>query len=129
MVAMPVAMLLQLPLPETSVKVAEVPIHTGEFPIMVAGNAFTETIVTAVHPVEVRVKVIMAVPEATPVTIPVEEPIAATPVALLFQVPLPDGSVKVEVDAWHKVVAPVMANGKEFTVTVVVLAHPVVVKV
>jgi hypothetical protein len=62
-----------------------------------------------------------AVPEEEPVTTPVD-PIVATVVLLLLQVPVP--SLSDIVDPAHTAVIPLMAAGSGFTVTVAVVKHP-----
>ena len=65
----------------------------------------------------------VAVPAATPDTIP-DVPMVATPILLLAHVPplvVDDSEV---VDPAHKEVVPVIAAGRAFTVTGVVLLHP-----
>jgi len=61
----------------------------------------------------------VAVPAATPVTIPVL-PMVATDVLLLLQVP-PPGHASVVVLATHTAAVPVIASGAAFTVTILIL--------
>lgn len=61
-------------------------------------------------------------PEVTPLTMPVE-PIVATVVLLLLQVPLP--SVSIVVLPAHAFSVPLIAGGVAFTVTIAVVLHPV----
>ena len=68
----------------------------------------------------------VAVPAATPVTIP-DVPIVATPVLLLAHVPPLVVEDRVVVDPAHTEVVPVIAAGSAFTVTVAVLLHPLTV--
>ena len=63
-------------------------------------------------------------PADKPVTIPVVEPILATP-ELLLHVPPVTALVSVTVDATHSAVGPVIAAGGVFTVTDFVTMHPV----
>jgi len=65
------------------------------------------------------------VPVATPVTVPVAEPIFATAVVPLVQVPDEVASVKVVVPVPHTLGVPPIAAGFAFTVTWAVLLHPV----
>ncbi len=68
----------------------------------------------------------VAVPDATPDTIP-DVPIVATPVLLLAHVPPLVVDDSVVVDPAHKAVVPVIAAGCAFIVTGVVLRHPLTV--
>ena len=67
----------------------------------------------------------VAVPADMPVTIPVLRPTVAIVVELLVQVPPMDGSLNVVVAPMHIVAIPVIGGGGEVTVTVVVVAQPV----
>jgi hypothetical protein len=62
----------------------------------------------------------VVVPGDTPVTIPVDEPIVATPVVLLLQEPPPVLLVSVIVDPGHTVVGPTIGPAADITLTVVV---------
>ena len=66
----------------------------------------------------------VVLPVTTPVTTPPEETVA-TPVLPLLHVPPVSVSPRVSVAPWHSAPAPVIADGKGFTVTVAVLEHPV----
>ena len=68
----------------------------------------------------------VAVPAATPVTMP-DVPIVATPVLLLAHVPPLVVEDRVVVDPAHTEVVPVIAAGSAFTVTIAVLLHPLTV--
>jgi hypothetical protein len=59
-------------------------------------------------------------PAVTPVATPVPEPIVATDVALLVQVPPAVASVNVVVTPEHTLDAPDIADGSAFTVAVLV---------
>jgi hypothetical protein len=94
---------------------------TLDGPVIVPGIVvFTVTICTAeVLPQPlVTAYDIVAVPEATPVTLPVE-PTAAIPVDTELQIPPPAPSVKLVVAPTHTVAVPLMlpALGTELTVT------------
>jgi len=71
------------------------------------------------------VYVIVVVEGETGNTVPLEEPIVATPGALLVHVPPPVASVSAPVDPIHTFVDPDIAGGVAFTVIVVVIKHPV----
>jgi hypothetical protein len=85
--------LVQLPPPEISLKVVVRPTQTELVPVIAAGKGFTTRFRLTEQPVEVNVKVIVALPAVTAVKNPVDEPIVATPVALLDQVPAPETSL------------------------------------
>jgi len=68
--------------------------------------------------------VIMAVPDVTAVTVPVEEPIVALAV-LLIHVPPVVPSVRVVVSPEHTYPVPLIAVGVVFTVIVVDALQPV----
>ena len=61
----------------------------------------------------------VAVPAAIPVTIPVE-PMVATDVVPVLQVPPEELLLNVVVEPWHNPEVPVIAPGSGLTVTVVV---------
>jgi len=65
----------------------------------------------------------VAAPAAVPVTIPAVSSIVATPTSLLLQVPPSGRSVSVIVAPAHRL-APLIASGKELTVTTVVAGQP-----
>lgn len=64
------------------------------------------------------------VPAETPETMPVPEPMVATLVVVLLQVP-PGVLDKVVVDPGHVVVIPDIGDGGALTVTVVIVMQPV----
>ena len=66
----------------------------------------------------------IAVPAAMPVTVPVDEPIMAIPVAAEDQVPPPAASVNVMVPVTHTVLVPPIGPGPKFTVTIVEALQP-----
>jgi hypothetical protein len=72
-----------------------------------------------------NVHIIVEVPAPTPVTIPVEAPIVATPVLLLLQVTPPVALESVVVLPTHTVAVPVIAAGVVFTVILYIVRHPV----
>lgn len=107
-----------------SVKVVVAPAHTKADPVIGEGNGLTVTGVVVIHPVPSE-KVMVATPAATPVTIPVAEPIVAVPVLPLVHNPPPPASLSVVVAPIHTWVRPVIAGGSVFTVTTRVTLHPV----
>ncbi len=66
----------------------------------------------------------MDVPEATPVTMPDDRPIVATPVLPLLHVPPLVASVSVVVESTHAVIVPPIDDGIGLTVTTAVAKHP-----
>lgn len=66
----------------------------------------------------------MGVPDATPVTMPDEEPTVARATLLLLQVPPVVGSLRVVVCPTHTFVVPVIAPGAPFTVNGFVTIQP-----
>jgi len=114
--------LLQLP-PETVLPKADAdPVHKSNTPVITPGNAFTVTIVVTVQPVP-SVYVITDVPDVSPSTTPDKEPID-TFVLLLLHAP-PPASVSVTELPVHNDNGPVMGDGNETTVTVVIAIQPV----
>ena len=67
----------------------------------------------------------VAVPEVMPVTTPVEDPMVATPVALLLHVPPEVVLVNVVVKPTHTLVVPAIAAGFGLTVKLVTAIQPV----
>ena len=65
----------------------------------------------------------VSTPGATPVAIPLLNPIVAMPVWLLVQVP-PPPSVRVSFAPLHTWLYPLTGPGDELTVKVLVAAHP-----
>jgi hypothetical protein len=89
--------------------------HTVEGPEILF-TELTVAIVSALQPVE-SAYVIIDVPEATPVTIPVDEPTVATPVVPLVHVPPEGVELSVVVSVAHTEAVPVILVGTGFTVT------------
>ena len=118
-------LLLQVPPPVRSVNAVVKPAHTDNVPVIPTGTGFTVTTAVVIQPVPI-VYVMVAVPAvAPPVTTPVEEPIVAVPVALLPHVPPVGVSLNVVVAPEHSTIVPVIGTGNVFTVTIVVVIHPV----
>jgi len=117
-------LLVHVPPDVASLKVIDEPGQTCVDPVITAGNGFTVTTVLTWHPVDVKVKVMGAVPDEEPVVTPVEEPIDATLLFPLTHVPAPDASVSVIDELTQKgVLLPGMAGGGE-TVTILVAGVP-----
>ena len=66
----------------------------------------------------------VGVPPDTPVTTPEEVPIVAMDGLLLVQIPEGVASLSVRDDPRYKVAVPVIPDGSGFTVTGVVMKHP-----
>ena len=87
-VAVPVALLVQVPEPMRSLRLMEDPAQTLDAPKIAVGAGFTVTTAVITQPVA-SVNVMILVPAATPVTTPEDSPTVATPVLPLIQVPEP----------------------------------------
>jgi len=127
MVATDVLPLVHVPPGTAFVSVSEfptqivIPIVPGT-PIIGPGLGLTVTVYTSKHPVE-SIYVITAVPAATPVTTPVEDPTVATPGEPELQTP-PDGlPVKAIVDPTHTLFGPLI-TGFGFTMILIVPYTP-----
>jgi len=116
--------LIHVPPAGTQDNVTADPVHTAVPPVITVGVALTVTAAMFLQPVEVSVNVTGAVPADTPFTMPLTEPIVATPAAPLDQVPAPVASVIVMVFPVHKGTLPDGAAGAVRTVTVVVALAP-----
>jgi hypothetical protein len=128
-VAHTVLLLLHMPPDEPELNDVISPEHTVVMPVIAVGNAFTFIVAVAIQPVAAKVYVIRDVPALTPVATPPPAPgpgvIVATPVVALLQVPPGVASLNVVVEPTQTIVVPVIAAGSGFTVTVVVMEHPV----
>jgi hypothetical protein len=100
------------------------PAHNVLGPLIVAGSAFTVTSSVVLQPAGVTY-IIVVVPGAIAVKIPVVEPIVPTRVFALLHVPPPGELVNVVVEPTHTGVVGVIADGSALTVTTAVAAHPV----
>ena len=121
-----VLLLLQVPPGVVMVSPAEPLTHTLDAPMIAVGNGFTVRVRVTLQPVG-RIYLITDVPVATPLTMPVPEPIVAMAVLLLSHVPLPGLPLSALVVAGHTCMVPVIAVGKGCTVTVAVTLQPVLV--
>jgi hypothetical protein len=102
------SLLLQVPFATVLASVIEDPAQTVDAPVIAAGVTNTVTTWVARHPVEVKVKVIVAVPAAAPlVTTPLEDPTDAIAALLLLQVPAPPVADRLVVELAHTVNVPV----------------------
>lgn len=116
-VACAVLLLVHVPPAILLLNVVVWPTHTVGVPVITDGAAFTVNDVVREHPV-LKVYVMVTVPAATPVTIPLVEPTVAVSKSLLLQVPPPVASVSVLVDPTQTFIVPVIVAGSGLTVTV-----------
>ena len=89
----------------------------------VAGNAFTVTLAVVIQPVD-NVYVIAVVPADMPATTPDDASTVPTPVIDELHVPPVLLLVRAVVEPAHTLRVPVIADGNELTVTVVVMIQP-----
>ena len=121
-VAIPVLPLVHVPPLVASLKVVVKPAQTDAVPVIDDGNGFTVATIVVIQPVA-RVYVIVEVPDDTPVTMPVDEPIVAMPVLPLVHVP-PPASLSVVVKPAQTTAVPVIEDGNGLTVTTTVAIQP-----
>jgi hypothetical protein len=96
-------------------KVSEAPAQRLEGPVIAAGAGLTVTTVVAEHP-PTSAYVIIEVPLATPVTIPVALPMVALLTSPLLHVPPDTALLNVYVEP-AQIVTPAIAAGNGVTVT------------
>lgn len=108
-------LLVHVPVPDALVSVVVVPEQSVREPPIAAGSATTVTVRVATQP-SADVNVIVVVPAATPVTMPV---VASTPAIAVLALPqVPDAVLVTVVDApWHIEAVPPIAGGSALTVT------------
>jgi len=123
-VATVVVVLDHVPPVVPSVNVIVEPAQNDEDAEILAGNAFTVTMLVTPQPV-LSVNDITDVPADTPVTNPAPVPTVATVVVPLDHVPPVVPSVSVVVEPAHKGDDADMATGVVLTVTMVVALQPV----
>ena len=99
--------------------------HTLVVPPMAAGNGLTVN-TAVVKQVVLAVYVKVTVPAFTPVTVPDDEPTVAVSWLALLHVPPPVRSPRVVDRPGHTGTLPYMPDGCAFTVTVVVVLHPLI---
>ena len=121
-VAIVVAVLVQVPPPTASVSGVVAPIHTVIIPVMAAGTGLTVTVSTAAQP-DGNAEEMMAAPALLPMTTP-EELTVATTVLLLLHTPPVVASLKLVVVPVHIYGVPVMATGDGITVMDFVTVQP-----
>jgi hypothetical protein len=94
------------------------PRHAVGIPVIAPGDATTVTIAVSKHPPNAYVTIV--VPGDTPVMIPLDEPIVATPVLLLVQLPPAVVLLSVTEELTQIVESPVIGAGFGFIVTTLV---------
>jgi len=119
-VATDVSLLAHVPPLNVLLNVVVAPMHTEERPVT-DGIAFIVCTRVVKQPVLDIAYVIVTVPPLTPVTIPEEELMVATPVLLLLHTPPPVALLNVMLAPGHTADVPVMAAGAAFTITDIVL--------
>ena len=123
MVAIVISLLLQVPPGVVLLRDVVDPAQTAGVPAIAAGVKLTVTPVVVIQPVD-NVKVITEEPADIPETKPLLTSTEACAL-LLVHVPVPDVLLNGVVRPAQTAVAPVVADGNGFTVTVVVLIQPV----
>lgn len=116
--------LLHAPPDVAHASVVVCPTQTVVVPVIEDGFALTVTTAVAWQPAD-ELTTMVAVPAATPVTMPLLPPTVAMPVARLLQVTPGVAQESVVVCVTHTASKPVMAAGFGFTVTVAMATHPV----
>ena len=122
-VAIAAALLVHKPPGVALVHGVHVPTQTLGEPDIADGNGFTVIVVVTKHPPPI-LYVMVAVPNDSPRTMPVEEPTVATVVLLLDQLPPGTEFDSVVVVPKHAIRIPVIAAGVVVTVTVTVAIQP-----
>jgi hypothetical protein len=122
---MPILLLAHVPPAGVELNVLVVPSQIERLPEMADGSAFTVMFTTLVHPVPPAVYVIFALPVDTPVITPVAEPIVTIVVADELHEPPEVLLDSVPACPAHIENTPDIAPGNGFTVTTVLLMHPV----
>jgi hypothetical protein len=128
-VATVVVLLVHVPPNVASLSVTVELTHSEGDPVIAAGLALTVSTRVVVQPVAASVNVIVVVPEATPLTTPVDEPAVATVVLPLTHVPAPEASLSVTVCPVQTDAGPDIAAGSAVTVSTRVVVQPVPVSV
>ena len=124
MVALVTSLLLHVPPPVASLNVVENPLHIVNVPVIAAGTGFTVAAAVVMQPVG-KAYVIVGLPAATPVTMPLPVPTVAKPVLLLLHVPPVVPSLSVVVWLTQTDMVPVMPAGSGLTVSADVIKQPV----
>jgi hypothetical protein len=111
-VATPKLELLQAPPGVAQLSTVVLPMQVNNVPVTASGIGFIVTSLVAIQPA--LLYVIILLPIATLVTIPVDEPIVATLVAVLVHMPPVTVLVSVLVEPIHTAATPPMADGCAF---------------
>jgi hypothetical protein len=131
-VAMLTLLLLQVPPPETSLKIVVAPIHTLLVPVMVDTVALTVNIIvaTAVPQPLLKVYLIVSIPAVRPLTVPLKT-VACELLALHVPPLIPLVNV-IEAPTFTTdvpVIVPALGDGLTATVTIWVFVQPLAVSV
>ena len=110
-VAIPVLLLDQTPPIVASLSVAVAPAQTSVVPEIDPGEVLTEIVVVVAQPVSSEYEM-TAVPEEIPETSPKTDPIVATDVLVLVQIPPAEASVNVMDDPMQTFVKPPIGEGQ-----------------
>src|SRR4051812_36472096 len=116
-----VLLLLHTPPPVPLLNADVVPTHMPVAPTIADGNGWTVTVALVWHPVG-SVYFTVAVPAVTPSAIPLPDPIIATDVLPLLQVPPLRASLNVVANPVHAFLFPAIGAGP-LTVTVIFAAQ------
>ena len=117
MVATALLLLVHVPPPVTSISVVVKPIHTLAVPVMAPGMGFTVMVFVVLQPVGSKYVITGVDVPDTPVTMPVAEPMVASVVIELLQMPPGVVLLKVVVAAIQTVAGPEIADGSGLIVT------------
>ena len=125
--AIPTALLLQVPEGVASFKAVVRPEHTFIVPVIAAGKGSTDITVVVKQPVATNLYVIVAVPPDVPTVLPVTYPVAPPTVAApeLSHVPPEVASDNVIVRPEHTLFVPIIVAGNGFTVITAVVIQVV----
>ena len=121
--AVSIRLLVQVPPGVRSVSAVVEPTHTPSVPVIAGSDDVTVITTERVQP-DGEVYITVEVPEATPLTTPVDDPTVATEVVLLLQVPPVVASVSVLVKPTHIDGVPVIGLIGLIVAIAVALALP-----
>ena len=123
-VAILVALLLQVPPVLPSARTVVDPEQTVTAPDIADGTGFIVTVIPLAHPNN-DVYVIVSAPAAMPETVPEPSNTVATPVLLLLHVPPVVPSLSETDEPAHTTVAPAIADGSGSTEMIFETVHPI----
>ena len=111
-------LLVQVPPAVASLRIVVAPTQMLDRPVILAGLVLTVTGDVVVHPAS-EVNVIVVVPVARPVKLPLTASMVPVTGTLLIQVPPPEvASVRRMLDPWHTWLGPPMLAGNGLTETI-----------